>query len=456
MPVRVPRKPPVLSYLAGGTVSGDDPDLQRAARASIRHRSPLLDGKYLHWDDVRHRDPPASLEGDREAWWWAAKFARLGGRREVPVTGTDGRAFSYVAVDPIPEVLHFLDQQAGGSIQFPAQGLTEAHRDRFHVNSLVEEAVRSSQIEGASTTREEARDLVRSGRRPRDRSEQMVLNNYETMRRIVELRDQPLTPAIVLELQRRITENTLKIPDAAGRLRRPEEDWVVVEDDEGNDLHVPPPAGRLARRLETLCDFANGRPSDGFVHPVVRAVTLHFWLAYDHPFLDGNGRTARALFYWCMLRHGYWLFEFVSISSVINRAKKQYGRAFLLTETDDNDLTYFLLYHLRVVRQAVEDVRTYVARKLDEMRQAESALGGPFAALNHRQKALVQHAVRHPGFEYTFESHRRSHGVVRQTARTDLLALAEAGLLERAKRGRLLVFRSPPDLADRLRRPAAG
>ena len=101
-------------------------------------------------------------------------------------------------------------------------------------------------------------------------------------------------------------------------------------------------ASNCTERMGLMCDFANSKTPEGFVHPVLRSIILHFWLAYDHPFVDGNGRVARALFYWSMLRHGYWLFEFVSISQIILKAPVKYGRAFLYTETDDNDLTYFI------------------------------------------------------------------------------------------------------------------
>ena len=74
-------------------------------------------------------------------------------------------------------------------------------------------------------------------------------------------------------------------------------------------LHEPPSADQLPKRVETMCAFANEQLKSGFIHPVIRSILLHFWLAYDHPFVDGNGRTARALFYWSMLRHKYWLFE---------------------------------------------------------------------------------------------------------------------------------------------------
>ena len=198
-----------------------------------------------------------------------------------------------------------------------------------------------------------------------------------------------------------------------------------------------------------MCVFANEASSERFIHPVIRSIILHFWLAYDHPFVDGNGRTARALFYWSMLRHGYWLFEFVSISQTILKAPARYGRAFLLTETDGNDLTYFIIYHLEVIENAVSQLHEYIQRKTDELKKVEMELKG-ITILNHRQRALMGHAVRHPSFLYTIESHRLSHNVVYQTARTDLLDLAERNLLAARKRANTWTFSAPPDLEQRL------
>ncbi|MEN8008726.1 MAG: Fic family protein, partial [Candidatus Krumholzibacteriota bacterium] len=78
----------------------------------------------------------------------------------------------------------------------------------------------------------------------------------------------------------------------------------------------------------------------------------------------------------------------------------------------------------------------------------ESALAG--LALNHRQLALVRHAVDHPGFLYTIETHRRYHNVSYQTARNDLLELSELKLLPMSKQGRKFLFLSPDDLRHRL------
>ncbi len=124
----------------------------------------------------------------------------------------------------------------------------------------------------------------------------MILNNFLTMQRIRELRYQSLTPQLVLDLHRLVSEDTLDEPADAGRLRPPGQE-VVVDDAYGTVFHVPPPAVELPGRLEALCRFANGETPKVFIYPVVRAIALHFWLVYDHPFCDGNGLTARALFY---------------------------------------------------------------------------------------------------------------------------------------------------------------
>ena len=65
---------------------------------------------------------------------------------------------------------------------------------------------------------------------------------------------------------------------------------------------------------------------------------------------------------------------------------------------------------------------------------------------------MIRQAFRHPGALYTIEAHRRSHDVAYQTARADLMALADLGLLERRKGARAFVFAVPGDLPDRLGR----
>jgi Fic family protein len=439
--MKMPQRPPPWSELLP-----EGEDVRRIAAVLELSRTPATD--YVHWDKLRHLPPPAGFNS--RDWWLALKLQRQSASQPLPLLDKQQRPFLFWLPDLVQAELHEIDMGAGSAIGIPEPITNPQTRDRYVVRSLIEEAITSSQLEGAVTTREVAKEMIRTGRPPRDVSEQMILNNYLTMRRIIELKDAALSGELVLELHRRVTERTLEDASAAGRLRRPGERYVVG-DDFGAVFHEPPPASELPGRLQAMCDFGNGKTPGHFVHPVVRAIALHFWLAYDHPFVDGNGRTARALFYWAMLRSGYWLFEFISISTILRKAPVEYGRSFLFTETDDNDLTYFLVAQTKVIRRAIGELHDYLARKTAEVRAVEAELRG-LKLFNHRQAELIRHALRHPRQEYTIASHRRSHEVVYQTARTDLLDLQSRGVLELRRRGKRMIFSAPPDLAGRIRR----
>jgi Fic family protein len=327
---------------------------------------------------------------------------------------------------------------------------------RFLVNSLMEEAIRSSQLEGATTSRRVAKEMLKSGREPKNRSERMIANNYRALQFMRDEMGETLTPESVLELHRIVTEGTLEDPAAAGRVQRPGEPRVAVYDrDDGRPIHRPPPAEQLPERMRLLCEFANeADDSARFVHPVVRAILLHFWLAYDHPFEDGNGRTARILFFWEMRARGYWLAEYLPISRFIRDAPAKYARAFMETETDDGDTTYFLLHQFGVIEKAIDDLHHYLKRKISEVHDVEQLLDGA-EELNGRQLALLTDAVRHPDSTYTFGSHAKNHRVTHETARGDLSALADRGLLLRRRRGRTYFFEPPSNLGEILRESGA-
>lgn len=404
-------------------------------------------GNYFHWDDLRFRKPPQGLT--HQEWWASIKIGRWRNAKLIPLLDKKGGSFQFHVPDDVAQQLHEIDMGTGGKIGMPSPVTNPQTRDQYLVSSLIREAITSSQLEGAVTTREVAKEMIRTGRSPRDRSERMILNNFLTMREIIDLRDKPLTPDMIFHIHRKVTDGTLDKPDAGGRFRRADE-TITVEDDTGKIFHHPPNAGELPERMDRMCAFANGESPGYFIHPAVRAMLLHFWLAYDHPFLDGNGRTARALFYWAMLHHGYWLFEFVSISDILRRAPAKYYTAFLHTETDDNDATYFLVHQAEVIRRAILHLHAYIDRKTKDLEESQQLLR-EWGNLNHRQVALLGHAMRHPGKTYTIEGHRRSHDIAYDTARRDLLDLTKSTLLVMGKRGKAMVFSTPADLPEKLK-----
>mgnify|MGYP003388888103 CR=1 FL=1 len=409
--------------------------------------SPLVNTtkKYFHWDELRRRPAPKGCT--HEEWWLMLKSARQQLERETPLLDEQRVPFSYSLTDHILEKLPRIDAQAKGAIGTSEQVINSGQRDRYVISSLIEEAITSSQLEGAVTTRKEASDMLRTGRAPRDKSEQMILNNFMAMNKILSFKNETITPEKICELHKVVTEHTLDDESAAGRIQRPSDKRVSVWDETTGDvLHTPPPAEELANRMQSLCDFANAPNEDGqYLHPIIRAIILHFWLAYDHPFEDGNGRTARALFYWSMLKQGYWLFEFVSISSLLRKAPTAYARSYLYTETDGNDLTYFIIYQLEIILRAIKELEKYIERKSQEVKQIDHYIRD-LSILNHRQKALAAHALKDSGNIYSIESHQRSHNIAYATSRSDLLKLVELGILQKFKIGKALRFKAVDQL----------
>ncbi|WNV05794.1 Fic family protein [Candidatus Methylospira mobilis] len=421
------------------------------ARLFLARPTALVNGEYLHWDQLRHRSPPDGFS--IEHWWFGIKMARQGLLQSLPLLDKLGQPFVFGVPEPLLIHLHHIDQDAAGHIRFESEVATPGNRDRYLLQSLVEEAITSSQLEGASTTRRVAEAMLQEGRQPRDHSERMIFNNFRTMQAIQGLRAQAITPETVLSLHSLLTENTLHDSADAGRLRR-SDDVRVVDNRDDTILHQPPSHTELPERLQRLCGFANAdenaRP---FVHPVLRAILLHFMIGYDHPFADGNGRTARALFYWAMARNGYWLTEFTSISHFLRKAPAQYVRAYLHTESDGGDTTYFLFHQLETMRKAITALHDYLARKTQKQRSTELLLAASpelRAELNHRQIDALTHALKYPGASYRIDSHQRNYGVVYQTARADLLALAQLGLLDQIRSGRAFLFIAPADLEQRI------
>lgn len=419
--------------------------------ATIFENVPTAADEYIPWDKLRYRMPPEGLS--HEEWWFATRTGRASLLRKLPLTAVDGTNFAYALPDEVLRLNDEVTRRASGQIAAPEPVTNPATRDRYVISSLIEEAITSSQLEGAVTSRRDAKHMITYGTKPKNRSEQMILNNYNAMLFISENKDGEFTPAAVCELHRIVTEKTLDNPDAAGRLQSNPDpaDRVKIYDEEDNVLHIPPSVEELPQRLKMLCEFANAQlDAEPYVPPVIRALTVHFMAGYDHYFEDGNGRTARALFYWSMLKQGYWLTEYLTISKILKAAPAQYARSFLLTEQDGGDLTYFVIYHLGVIKRALDELNSYLERKVKELRHTRTVLSSVPGDFNHRQLSLLESAVRNPANEYTVHSHTKSHGVVEQTARTDLYDLEGRGLLKRYKVGKQFVFRAVPDLSARI------
>lgn len=443
--MRLPTRPPVVpaSELVAAIDAMSRPDVLAVIKKA--------NAEYFHWDELRARPMPPGLT-PREAWG-VVKIARRAERRGIPLVDKDGQHFSYWLPPGALETIHEVDRWAGTVAMDGASAPVLAPiREEVLISSLMEEAIATSQLEGAVTTRRVAKEMLRANRRPHGRGEQMIVNGYETIQFLRAAKKEPLSVALLFDIQSRMTQGTLDDPSGAGRLRTEADKVAVVDVANDSVLFTPPPAAELLTRLEKLIAYANASSrGDAFVHPLVKACVLHFWLAYEHPFIDGNGRTARALFFWFMLKNGYWLFEFLTVSRAILKSPSGYYRSFLHSEHDDGDLTYSLLYQLDATKRALADLRLYLQSKQEEQRDLSRRLRAVPDA-NARQRSLLDHALRNPDVPITFGSHARTHDVTLVTSRNDVLELVARRLLREVGKGRQRSFLPVLDLDARLSR----
>ncbi|EJG06198.1 MAG: Fic family protein [Methanofollis liminatans] len=384
--------------------------------------------KYLHWEEIKYRKLPA----DPKHIWFLMKVFRARNTRSV---GFGPWKFRFALDDECWKKLHLLDTSAGGSLASMIDAVGQ-DKERYIVNSLMEEAIASSQIEGAATTRVAAKQMLQERKKPRNRDELMILNNYLTMKEVAGLRGEPLSPELVRRLHAMITRGTLEDPAYEGAFR--ENDDIRVVDSSGAVLHVPPPHEEIEGLVDELCAFANGEEEE-FIHPVVKGIVLHFLMGYIHPFNDGNGRCARTLFYWYVLKQDYWLFEYMAISRAIRESRGQYKRAYLYTETDENDLTYFIRYNLDVIEKTIEEVRAYIKEQQEKQIEALHLIEHA-GDLNLRQVEILKMLMRRPERPMTIKEVMEVFGVAYGTARSDLLRLAGAGYVEKRTMGKEFVF----------------
>lgn len=380
-----------------------------------------INSRYLYWSDVKYRVPSGMT--DIELW---SKVKLVRNQTDVKIWTQDHIHFSLT--NTMQRLCHDFDMNFGGSWGaskiFPDDKTTQ---ELYLISSIMEEAIASSQMEGAATTREAAKEMLRKKVSPRDKNQRMILNNYNTINFIRDHAKEKLTPALVMQIHGMMTENALDVPDAVGRLRRDDEHIVVGNGITGEFVHTPPSAGCLNEFLNNLCAFFNDEDTEIFVHPIIRAITIHFLIGYYHPFADGNGRTARALFYWYMMKSDYWLVQYLSISRIIKGSKKSYEKAFLYSESDGNDIGYFIQYNLDVLLKSFDALSRYIKRKNNEKKKAEKLLH--LGDITKRQSQILSLCIENPDIVLVSTDIVVKFGVTPNTAKSDLRKLVEKGYL---------------------------
>jgi Fic family protein len=432
--MRIPEKSPDVNALYEKYAEEFSGFLQayiRGDKEIVNYVKRYTETRYIHWDDLRRRHLPFK----QELFWLLLKFIRNIATASISI---GEESFKFVILGKFQRKLHQIDKESPAPLDsLIGETTSEAGKRQYLANSIMEEAIASSQLEGAATTRQVAKKFLREGTAPKNTSERMILNNYVTIQKLKELKDLPLSPELITEIHEMITHGTLESREDEINFRTTND--VVVQDkvDYEKIYHVPPDFKKIPGMLKDLCRFAND--NEIFIHPILKAIILHFLLGYIHPFNDGNGRTARALFYWYVLKYGYELFEYLSISRIFVNAPAKYGRSYLLSETDENDMTYFIDYNIDIISRAMDDLKQYIEESQAEEREALTFVE-EIPGISFRQAEILKDFIKQPHRSRTIGEIAGKYKVSLPTARNDLFKLEEMGKLRKIRDGKKWIF----------------
>jgi Fic family protein len=418
-------------------ISEDSPDL---LGQYLELFSPVdSKGRYLPFDEITYRIPKGL---DEDLVWSVIKSAREKQLKKLIEIGEPVQACHYYLTPTIQKAMSETDRNTTtASLEWMCSKIGEEKHLEYLLNDLIEdEAISSSQLEGAATTTKIAKDMLKRKRKPRTPDEKMILGNFKMMQFTWQNRHKELSLDLILEIHKVGVEDIDDDHYFPGVLRN--SDDVEVVDADGNTVHTPPPAEGLEQRLEKLTEWTNQAHddinSDSYLHPLLKAITLHFSIGYEHPFRDGNGRVARALFYWYLFKNDFSAFRYIAISLLLKQAPVKYGKSYLYTETDDMDLTYFLDYQSDIVFRAINEFKNSYQKTLKQEAQFNNWLwaSGLFGKLNEKQKTVFQVAKNKGALTFTAMNVKDNLNCSYNTAASVLNDLVALGLFEKKKLGR--------------------
>ncbi len=295
----------------------------------------------------------------------------------------------------------------------------------FLANSTIEEAITSAIYEGANSTRSKAKALIAAKKSPQNKDEWMLINNYFAMRFIKRNSTYPVSNRLILKIHEIVSRNTLEGDDAnfCGKFR---DDKVYIGEHEGI-THT-----KIEETLNEVIALISGHPR--FIHGLIKGILFHYFIAYIHPFFDGNGRTARTLFYFKMIKNDLKFVELLSISANLKEHGKRYERSFELVKEHDLDMTFFIDFCLDSLIAALEEVEIKV-NYLMNFSSLESSMG-----INPNQVSLLQRMALNKYRPFTIEEYAKDIGKSREIARRELKGLLKKGLLKEEKKGKKFFY----------------
>lgn len=313
--------------------------------------------------------------------------------------------------------------------------LVPAYEAKFRQEAIIRTVHHGTHIEGNELDTGEVKAVLEGGEvDARDRDVQEVLNyrnvlKYIDKRKGTREKGQEIREKELLQIHR-LTVDRLLSPDKAGKFRKTQ---VVVKNSKtGQVSFAPPPPQGVKRLAGEFFDWLNSSGAQE-IHPVLQAGITHYVLAYIHPFVDGNGRAARALATLVLFSGGYDIKKFFSIEEYFDKNPARYYSTLQAVSNQkvrqlaDRDVTVWLEYFCEGLAEELAQVRGRVQRLSLDLR-----LRGKTGqiVLSERQMKLVEYIET-----YGSINNRGWRTILRQysddTILRDLADLARKGLIKK-------------------------
>ncbi|MDF7671277.1 Fic family protein [Orbaceae bacterium ESL0721] len=381
--------------------------------------------------------------------WQVLKLIRVGKRRTLFKLDKKDKdtLLSYVLTPTMQKaILETERNTTTAELQYKLREIDEDLYIKYLLEDLIkDESISSSQLEGAATTTLDAKRMLRNKNAPRTLDEKMIVGNFQMMSFAWKNRDKPLSIDFIKKLHKVGVANIDDEKYSPGQFRE-DKDKVVIADYDNNIIHTPPNIAELNQQLTTLIEWANQNHNDinhkNYIHPLIKAMVLHFCIGYEHPFKDGNGRVARALFYWFMFKNQYAAFRYIAISTLLKNSAIKYGKSYVHTEMDDMDLTYFIEYQCKIVIRGIDKFKEIYSKAVIDIQNFNQYIKelGLLEKLSEKQQILFNIAHSKIMTDFTATDVAQRFECSYNTAVKMLNGLVDLNLFRKSKLGRETIY----------------
>jgi len=271
--------------------------------------------------------------------------------------------------------------------------LVPAWEAKFREEAIVRTVHHGTHIEGNELNFTEAEKVLAGAKIVgRDRDIQEVLNYRNVLKFIEGFRNESITSETVRHIHSLVADKIL--PDAVvGEFRKSQ---VVVKNSQTGEITFrPPPAVEVPFLVTDFLQWINSvKPDDA--HPAIKAGITHYELVRIHPFLDGNGRVARAVATLSLFRDGYDIKKFFSLEEYYDREPMNYYTALQSVATENGNMTHWLEYFIEGIAIELTRIKEKV-KTLSTDLKIKKSMGGHQLSLSERQIKIVEY-IQENGF----------------------------------------------------------